>query len=115
MRQPARDVTIGSLIGYIQTNYRKVTLDEAAEWSGYSKAHLCRIIKNSTGRTFTDILNGIRIDSAASLLSSTDMSVSSVAAHVGFNSDEHFHRMFRRFKGMTPGEFRAGEAQAGTK
>ena len=115
VRQPARDVTIGSLIGYIQTNYRKVTLDEAAEWSGYSKAHLCRIIKNSTGRTFTDILNGIRIDSAASLLSSTDMSVSSVAAHVGFNSDEHFHRMFRRFKGMTPGEFRAGEAQAGTK
>ena len=106
LRQPGRDITMGALISYIQTNYRKVTLDEAAEWSGYSKPHLCRIIRNSTGRTFTDILNEIRINAAASLLESTDLSVSSVAVQVGYNSDEHFHRMFRRFKGSTPGEFR---------
>lgn len=106
VRQPGRDITIGSLIGYIQTNYRNVTLDGAAEWSGYSKAHLCRIIRNSTGRTFTDILNETRITASASLLESTDLSVSSIAAQVGYNSDEHFHRMFRRFKGVTPSEFR---------
>ncbi len=98
-------VTIGALIGYIQINYRKITLDDAAAWSGYSKAHLCRLIQRSTGRTFTDILNETRINSAAVLLTSTDMNIATVGYHVGYNSYEHFYRMFKRYMKMTPGEY----------
>lgn len=100
-----RTVTVGALIGYIQTNYRKITLNDAANWSGYSKSHLCRLIAKSTGRTFTDILNETRIDSATTLLTSTDMNIATVGYHVGYNSYEHFHRMFKRYMGMTPSEY----------
>ena len=55
---------------------------------------------------FTDYLNGVRIGKAKELLENTDLTVSEICAQTGFNSDQNFIRVFKKYVGMTPGQYR---------
>ncbi len=97
---------IGYILRYIKENYQTVTLEELAGVSGYAKTYLCRMIKNKTGKNFTELLNDVRIGVACNLLRSTELSISEVASHAGFNTDEHFYRTFRAAMNTTPQRYR---------
>jgi len=97
---------MGAIIKYIIEHHADVTLDSLAEASGYSKNHICRLLHRGTGKTFTQILNSARIDAADKLLLTTDMSIHDIAVHVGYNTIEHFYRVFREYRGTTPREWR---------
>lgn len=71
-----------------------------------SESHLCRIFKNAVGMTVTEYINRFRTEKAAVLLKNTDESVTEIAAECGFENLNYFSRIFRRYKGMTPSQFR---------
>ncbi len=98
--------TIGSIIRYMKTNYRTTNLTDTARQVGYSRNYLCRILSGVMGRTYTDLLNEIRIEAAQNLLLTTSMTAAEVAAYVGFHSSEHFHRVFRKTTGLSPLKWR---------
>lgn len=62
--------------------------------------------KRFGGLGFIDYLHRIRIGSALSLLASTNMSISDVAAEVGFDSYRSFTRVFKKSRGLKPSEYR---------
>ncbi len=101
------DNTLSSEISaMIAAEYRTLTLDELAERLGYTKTHLCRVIKATRGTTFSSLVNRLRIEDARKLLRETSLSVSEIAYDCGFASVEYFTRSFKRLLGVSPGEYR---------
>ena len=87
----------------IRECHADLTLDAAAADAGYSRSQYCHILKRSTGKTFTQLLNDAKIEAAAGLLAERpDLTVIEIGERAGFSSNEHFHRLFREIKGCTP-------------
>ncbi len=93
-------------MNYIQTNYRTVTLKVLAEEFYLSVPYLSKYIREKTGRPFSEIVTGIRMQHACSLLKAKGMTIEQVAEESGYPSVEHFNRQFKRIYGITPAVYR---------
>lgn len=96
------------LIQYIQKHYSTVTLDSAAAHFHYTPEYTSRLIKRATGRTFTQLLQQVRLEKAKVLLQDTRMTIAAVTEQIGYDSTEHFVRLFKKTTGLTPTEYRRG-------
>ena len=94
------------ILKYIRHNFRTVTLSELAERFHYSKPHLCTLIKQNTGVSFSVLIRQVRMTEAREYLTKTPLSVSDIADIIGYNSSDHFARVFRGVYGMSPLEYR---------
>ena len=90
----------------IQREYRSLTLSELAERFHYSKPHLCTLIRQNTGLSFTALVKRIRMGKAVEYLLSSDAPVGEIAERVGYHSADHFSRVFRGSYGVSPQEYR---------
>ncbi len=98
---------ISKTVSYINTNYeKKITLDELAEISGYSKSRFMNVFSKAIGMTPIKYLNKIRISCAAELLASDGQSISEIAFACGFDDSLYFSRAFKKIYGISPSEFR---------
>lgn len=111
---PARDKNnlkkIGAIMSYIEQNFQTIALEELAEKLHYSSAYLSRIIKKNTGKTFTEIIQTLRLEYAANLLKTSGKSVAAIAEACGYGSDEHFIRIFRKNYRQTPLQYKKANA-----
>jgi AraC-like DNA-binding protein len=64
------------------------------------------VFKREVGQPVTKYLIGKRIDHARLLLTSTDTTVAQIAEECGFSSPYYFSRMFKKYSGISPAEFR---------
>lgn len=71
-----------------------------------SHSHLCRVFRTYEHTTVSAYVKRLRLDYAASLLTSTDYTLKNVAYMSGFKLYEYFFRSFRTQFGMTPTEYR---------
>ncbi len=94
------------IIRIIQDDYATITLDNLAEQLNYSKEHTSKFIKESTGMNFTDILRMVRMKMAKNLLEDTNMPVADIGEKVGYNSNEHFIRTYKKHFNETPTQSR---------
>ena len=93
------------LILWTQENYmRKITVEEAAKITGYSKYHFCNRFKSMTGMTYLSYLSSVRITHACLLLRS-GASVQAACQSTGFESVSHFIQVFKRLQGVTPYQY----------
>ena len=65
-----------------------------------------RTFKKEMGTTYTKFLNRFRISKAAGMLEGESLSIGEVAFACGFNNPYHFCRMFKRFFGQSPRDYR---------
>lgn len=91
---------------YIQENHRSTSLSEIAEHFGYSEEYMSRLIRQLSGRKYSDILADSRMKHAAALLKSTNLTVREIAYQVGYENPENFIRSFRKHNQKTPTEYR---------
>jgi AraC family transcriptional regulator len=85
----------------------KLSLDELARETHYSRAHFLRMFRAATGKTPHQYLTECRIERAKSmLLEARKVSLIDVAARCGFSSQSHLTRVFRKQVGTTPTEFK---------
>ena len=94
------------VLQYIQHNYQPVTLASLAELFHYSEPHLCTLIKQNTGHTFTGLIKRLRLAEAIDYLTNTNLKIGEIAEKVGYNSADHFSRVFRSTYKMSPQEYR---------
>ena len=93
---------------YINNHYKQdLSLEDVAEFAGFSRYYFSRSFKKQTGYSFKDYLCEKRLQVATDLLIRTDKSMKDVAAESGFGSVATFNRVFREKKGCTPTQFRA--------
>lgn len=81
-------------------------LDWLVENSGKSKEHICRSFKKYLKKTPTEVINFMRLNSAANLLAHTDMEIIDIAYNLGFYSLSYFYNLFKSEFGLTPKKYR---------
>ncbi|WFE84532.1 hybrid sensor histidine kinase/response regulator transcription factor [Parabacteroides chongii] len=72
---------------------------------GISRANLYRKLKSITELSPMELIRNKRLEMAAKLLQDSEMNVSEIASHLGFNSHSYFSNSFKTFYGCTPTEF----------
>lgn len=85
---------------------RRITMDELCAVTGLSKQHICRLFRSALDTRPMEYAAKRRIQAAKELLSGTDMTTEEIAEKVGFGSISYFCKLFRRYEGMTPTQFR---------
>lgn len=100
------DDHITAVLGYIEANYKTVTLGELAEFFNYNESYLSRMIKQYTGKTFPELVGGLQMKEAWRLLTATDMGMSAISQEVGCFDASHFYRKFKKYYGKTPAQVR---------
>ncbi len=88
--------------------HRDITRDETARHAGISPSHFSRLLKERTGRSFTELLRQCRVDLACDLLLGSEMTLTEIAGACGFCDQSYFTRVFQDVKGVTPRQFRCG-------
>ena len=92
---------------YIQHHLSEpITTESIANDLYLSRSHLSRQFKAETGMTLTDFILNEKTEEAKRLLRYTDKSLSSIASYLGFSSQSHFARVFKKYSGRTPGEYK---------
>lgn len=94
-------------VRFMDENFAQdITLAQIAEISGVSIQHFCRCFKERMGMRPAEYLARRRIAQSKQLLLNTDKSISDIAEQVGYHGATYFGMVFRKYEGMTPGEFR---------
>ncbi|WP_276892003.1 2-isopropylmalate synthase [Eisenbergiella massiliensis] len=101
-----REERIVDIIKYINGHYSEVTLENLAENFNLSRPYISKYIKSRTGMNFQDVVREARMRKARALLKESGQTVESIAADVGYESVEHFNRLFKKSYGVTPVQFR---------
>ena len=92
---------------YVQHNLsRPVDVDDLAKTLFISRTHLAWRFKQETGMTLTDFILGEKIEEAKRLLRYSEKSLTLIADYLGFSSQSHFTRIFKKYSGKTPKEYR---------
>ena len=87
--------------------HEPLQLSDIARRLYLSTAYFSRLFKEKTGMTFSEYLAGCRVERARRLLATTDLSVSEVAAAIGYQEANSFSRLFKTRTGQTPSDYRA--------
>ena len=69
--------------------------------------YMTRIVKKETGLPISEYIQRERMEAAMKLIDKTELSISSVAAEVGYQHFSHFSKVFRKHTGMSPMEYRS--------
>ncbi|WP_417356853.1 helix-turn-helix domain-containing protein [Flavobacterium sp.] len=83
------------------------TAKEYAERLAIHVNHLNKVLKESTGKTTTDIITGRILQEAKILLKQTDWNVSEIADSLGFEEVAHFSNFFKKQTSLAPLTFRS--------
>ena len=93
---------------HLDEHFREeLSLATLADTMGASVAHIQRSFRAETGATIVTYVQDRRLDAAAGLLRTSDLSVSEIAHTTGFGSASYFARLFARRYGISPVRYRA--------
>lgn len=95
-----------AVLSYIEEHYRDGELSALAGDLNYDLYWLSRLIKNTTGRTYTELVQEKRLTQAAWLLSTTTLSITDIGLDVGYSNFSYFYKIFRQKFGCSPKEYR---------
>ncbi len=94
-------------VDYINANYTdEITMEQLCDVAGVSKQHLCRLFRSTLNSRPMEYTAKRRIQAAKELLTDTNLSVEEIAEQTGFCTGSYFCKLFRRYEGMTPTQFR---------
>lgn len=92
---------------YVSRHYKeKIYLQDMADSMGLSSTYLSRLFSKETGMRLQDYINSFRVERAANLLIYSEESIAYIGEYVNFPSQSYFGKMFRKYKHMTPKEYR---------
>lgn len=83
------------------------SVDDIAQYTGYSKYYFCRRFKEVTGYTVNSYINSVKIENAKELLTNNEMSVSEVSEICGFSDISYFTKIFKKYTGILPSKVRS--------
>jgi AraC-like DNA-binding protein/ligand-binding sensor protein len=97
---------------FIREHYsEELSLQQVASTVHMSSNYFCKQFRKATGLSFTGFVSRTRIEKAKSLLLNPNLRVSEIGYTVGFQSLNHFNRMFKKITGRSPTLYR-GELPA---
>lgn len=98
---------IENAIAYMKQHFDSpITLQETAGYVDLNPSYFSTLFKQSCGLSFKEYLNYIRIEESKKLLTSTDRSILDIAIDIGFEDQSYFTKVFKKYTGLTPKQYR---------
>ena len=94
------------VLKYIEAHFANGSLTELSQMLFYDFNALSKQIKKLTGKTYTELVQEKRMSHACFLLESTHLGISEISQLTGYENISYFHRIFRKFYGMSPKKYR---------
>lgn len=105
--EPEISECVGTSINYMNLNYqKKIMIKELAENSGLSVSRFIQIFREAAGAAPKEYLMNIRLEKACEFLRYTNLTVKEIAAMCGFEDQLYFSRVFRKYRKLSPTEYR---------
>jgi AraC-like DNA-binding protein len=106
--KPGTDQLINNALDMISGQYSDpaLNINMIAESLKVHRSRLSRIFHEKMQISISDYLISVRIRKAASLLRSSNLSISEIAKETGYKDPDYFTKAFRKTTGRTPGQFR---------
>jgi AraC-like DNA-binding protein len=111
MVREAKDADSKNLLEGVRRRVREsltqpLLVDDIAKEQGMSRSAFSHFFKARTGTSPAHYATEVRVDEAARLLGTTQLSLLEIAARCGFKNANHFGKVFRRFRKQSPAAFR---------
>lgn len=98
---------ISKALEFMRMNlHQDISRDQVARHAGISPSHFSKLLKERTGRSFTELMRQCRVDLACEMLIKGQLPLAEIATSCGFCDQSYFTRVFQDVKGMTPKQFR---------
>ena len=98
---------VQQVMNYIDNNYtKKINTTDIAKHIHVSERTLFHEFKKSTNLTINEYINSVRISHAEKLLKSSEYSIMEISSLCGFNDSNYFSTVFKKYKGVSPNNFR---------
>lgn len=93
---------------YIELNFRNssFTATDVSNYLKLDRSYLYKLFKSEMGMSVHDYINKLRISRAASLLSTSNLTIKNIANESGFSDQMYFSRLFKKKKNLTPSQYR---------
>lgn len=99
--------TMYLLLRYLDREYLQIkNVSEIAEKLSYSEYYLSHLFKRKMGITIKEYLTNKKLSYAMQLLETSEMSVEKISDSLGFSSAHSFRRMFKKYAGLSPREYK---------
>lgn len=113
---PGMKKEVLSAIEFINQNYvKKITLADIARQVSLNENYLCRIFKEQTHKSIVNYLNEVRMENAAKILINGNVYMKEVAAAVGIDDPFYFTRLFKKYYGVNPTEYKTAQGKQGSQ
>lgn len=104
---PPGTFLVKAALKYMEEHYSEhILLSDVADHVYVSQWHLSKLLNRETGRKYSDLLNGFRIQKAKEYLADPALTIADIAEKVGYTDLANFSRVFRRLTGMSANEYR---------
>lgn len=101
------EIRINKICLFIQDNFaEKISLKQVADLIYMTESNFCKFFKKTTGKTYSDYLNEIRINEACRLLIQSEKTINQISFECGFETLSYFNRVFLSKKKVTPSKYR---------
>ena len=95
----------------LDQRHGRITNKELSEILNYNGSYLGRIVKKYTGQSLFEYSTSFAMEYAAKQLAGSEKSVADIAAELNFSNRSHFYKLFKERYGMTPMQYKKGEAK----
>jgi AraC-like DNA-binding protein len=82
------------------------SIGDVAKQLGYGKSRLYSLFSREVGMAPNDYRQRIRIKRCCEKLVQTDESITAIGIESGFGSSQYFSRVFKKYVGVTPTDYR---------
>lgn len=102
------------MLEYIKANYdRKLRLKELAERFYLHPNYCCNLFSKVLNKTFSEYLTDLRMKKAEELIRRKHLTIKQVARKVGFDDYFYFNKVFKKYYGLTPGQYKEKYSDTG--
>ena len=102
----SRAELVQAALDEITQNYREASLSNVARSYGVSLAYVSECVRAQTGKTYKELLQKHRMETAARLLRRSDLNIQQIITQVGYENTSYFYRLFHERYGVSPREYR---------
>ncbi len=107
------EASLQNITEYIDAHSNEVLkVEDLAAMCHLSYSHFAKCFKELYGRSCKDYIELIKIEKGEELLLFTDSSLSEISQEIGFSDCSHFIKTFKKWKRITPGQFRHQQASS---
>ena len=105
------NTAVTAVMRYLKDHYAEpLSLNTLSQMAGYTPQYLSSLFSSDVGISIQEFLQRLRIEEACKLLLQAQLPTAEVAAAVGYQDTRHFSKLFRRFLGISPREYRKGKS-----